>query len=64
MARLDYPYVFQCENCGQRIRITESDVEQLPDDAGGIYGVIGVLSERGWESIRDGVVCPGCVGER
>jgi hypothetical protein len=64
MPGLDYPFVYECSNCGAGTTVTREDARGLYPDPDSFNAVEVVLQERGWMrgELKEKLFCPECIG--
>lgn len=64
MPGLDYPFAYECSNCGAETTVTREEARGLYPDPDSFNAVEGVLQERGWirGELEEMLFCPDCIG--
>ena len=62
MLGLDYPFDFECTNCGKEATVRRSSAIGLNHDPDSIDAVLAVLDKRDWvrDEDEDLLLCPAC----
>jgi len=65
MPGLDYPFVFECTNCGEETTIHRSAAEDLNHDPDSMEAALMILDRRDWlrDEDEDLLLCPACAAD-
>ncbi len=65
MPGLDYPFDFECTNCGEETAVHRSDAIGLNHDPDSMDAPLMVLDRRNWlrDEDEDLLLCPACAGD-
>ncbi|MFB6232208.1 MAG: hypothetical protein ABEL04_13750 [Salinibacter sp.] len=66
MSGLDYPFSFECNNCGRETTVTRDDARGYYPDPDSPNAARVVLEQRGWKQgeFEKTLFCPACAGRK